>query len=176
MKKFLDGIISLGLAIKILPIIIFIVILLILGYYKFAVPLEKDHAELGYSSRDTKLIDQMTGEIIPKQEYYSKTYNNDELYILNKSGEKIYFKQIKELRDEIDNHTNVLGYINDSDLEKVNAMLKKLLNEYLNVTFEIRDESNEQNKSTLYIENMWVTDFSSEVDRIVQRIYVKQNN
>lgn len=54
--------------IKFLPIIIILIILLIIGFFKFAKPVYEEHEADGYEMYETRWGDPDTGRAIPKSE------------------------------------------------------------------------------------------------------------
>lgn len=67
MKKILE----VFLMIKFLPIIIILIILLIIGYFKFAKPVYEEHKADGYEMYETRWVDRDTGRAIPKSELHN---------------------------------------------------------------------------------------------------------
>lgn len=67
MKKILE----VFLMIKFLPIIIILIILLIIGYFKFAKPVYEEHKADGYEMYETRWVDPDTGKAIPKSELHN---------------------------------------------------------------------------------------------------------
>lgn len=64
MKKILE----IFLMIKFLPIIIILIILLVIGFFKFAKPVYEEHKADGYEMYETRWVDPDTGRAIPKSE------------------------------------------------------------------------------------------------------------
>ena len=56
------------LIIKFLPIIIILIILLVIGFFKFAKPVYEEHKADGYEMYETRWVDPDTGRAIPKSE------------------------------------------------------------------------------------------------------------
>ena len=54
--------------------IIIAVIILIIGFFKFYVPVEKEREDLGYGKYDTMFVHPETGEPLPKNQV-NKYYN-----------------------------------------------------------------------------------------------------
>lgn len=76
--------------------------------FKIEMDLYEENKKYGYYGFwDNVEYDTWTDEIIPKQEI--DTYNNDDKYITNSKGKKIYFKQIKELLNSIKNYKETIG-------------------------------------------------------------------
>lgn len=166
-KSFLDTVESIFIIYKMLPLIIIVVILLIIGYFRFAKPVEKEYESYGYGKFETAQIDPMTGEIIPKDKI--STYNNSSKTIVGIDGEKVSFTYINKTRDKICNSLKETGEIaNESTLKVACDML---LVEKLGATYEIKDNS-------LYINGMWMSgkiDCRDTINLIVKKIYREQN-
>jgi hypothetical protein len=71
MKKILE----LFLIFKFLPIIIILLILFVIGYFKFAKPVYEEHKADGYQMFETRWVDPETGKTIPKSELYNYKKN-----------------------------------------------------------------------------------------------------
>jgi len=66
MKKMIENILNAYLIYKFLIPIIIIIILLIIGYFKFAKPVYEEHKADGYEMYETRWVDPDTGKTIPK--------------------------------------------------------------------------------------------------------------
>lgn len=145
-KNSIETILDMFLLNKFFPLIITVVLIIsglfIWGYFKFAKPVYDEAKSLGYGQSETVWYDSMSGNPIPKKEYYNKTYNNDNLYITKGDGTKVYFKQIKELRDEGNNYMHYLAGIKKEDINKLKKILDVLCCDYLEVNYEINSETN----------------------------------
>ena len=160
----------------ILIVIIFTSILI----YDIIKDLNKEPIEKGYSGFfDDIKYDEWTGEIIPRNEIYS--YNNDNKYIMNQKGERIYFYQIKVQINEYEKIQAQYGFIKEKDKETIDNICKKLLNDYLDVEYEWSRTSNSQYE--IYIKNYGkygtyigaTSDLRSFVVEKIKKIYKEQN-
>lgn len=68
MKKIVKDILNVYLIAKFFIPIIIIIILLIIGYFKFAKPVYDEHKVDGYELYETRWIDSETGKAIPKSQ------------------------------------------------------------------------------------------------------------
>ena len=73
MRKVVDDIVNAYLLTKFFVPIIILIILFIIGYFKFAKPVLDEHEADGYEWYETRWINPETGEPIPKSEL--KNYN-----------------------------------------------------------------------------------------------------
>lgn len=166
-KSLLNEIFNAYLIYKFFPLIIIVIIVLVIGYFKFVVPVNKEIENYGYGKFETVRIDPMTGEIIPKDKIY--TYDNSSKKIIDINGEELSFASINSLRDKMCDSLRENGDILDEDTLKITC--EKLLVEKLGCTYEIKDND-------LYINNMWISgkiDCRDTVNSIIKKIYMEQN-
>lgn len=166
MKKLIETLLNIYLIWIFLPIITIIIIAFIVGYFKFAKPVYKEHETYGYGKFETAKIDPMTGEIIPKSELNS--YDNSNKTILDVKGNKVYFSQINNLKESISSKIKSSGEIKEKEL--LQKECKLLLEDILGISFEIKDDK-------FYINEYWIisnSDCKNKIDEEVQKIYRKQ--
>lgn len=167
MKKIINDLVNSYLILKLLPLIIIVIVLLILGYFKFVKPIDEERRKNGYSIFEAERIDPMTGEIIPKSQI--DTYNNSNKTIIDAKGKETNLYYISKQRDSICNYLNE-GITSDNKSLIIGGC-QLLLEDTLGANFQIIDNE-------LYVNNMWISgsnDFRDTVNEIVKQIYRKQN-
>lgn len=167
MRKIVDSIVNAYIIYKFLPIVVIIIIVLIIGYFKFAKPVFDEHELYGYSKFETARIDPMTGEIIPKSQINS--YDNSSKTILDVNGNQISFGEINKMIDNICSYIKETGIVENKELLTEKCQL--LLKDKLGIDYEIKDNN-------LYIKNEYISskiDCRDIINEIVKKMYREQN-
>lgn len=153
--------------------------------FKIEMDLYEENKKYGYYGFwDNVEYDTWTDEIIPKQEI--DTYNNDDKYITNSKGKKIYFKQIKELLKQYKELQGNYWGIKKDKLEKVTNIDNILIKDYLDLDYEVKKIDGPGDMYKLEIKgeyaNSYYRDISSAsyleglVKEVVKAKYREQNN
>lgn len=167
---------------------IIIVCLIVIGIFAFSESkrLDKKYQQYGYSGHmDNIKYDNWTGEIIPK--YEIETYNNDDKYIVNLKGEKVGFKQMKDLIEQYRVVQGSNAFVKEENLNELTSICDVLLKEYLNLDYKVikfdnSDMNEYQFKVSGKYEDSYYNEFASTsyldglVRTVVQEIYRSQNN
>lgn len=158
--------------------------ILTIGILIFKIEMDLYEENKKYGFWDNVEYDTWTDEIIPKQEI--DTYNNDDKYITNSKGQKIYFKQIKELLKQYKELQGNYWGIKKDKLEKVTNIDNILIKDYLDLDYEVKKIDGPGDMYKLEIKgeyaNSYYRDISSAsylnglVKEVVKAKYRGQNN
>lgn len=89
---------------------------------------------------DNIQYDNQTGEIIPKHKI--ETYSNDDKYIVNLKGEKVSFKQIKDLLEQYRVVQENNAFVKEENLNELTSICNVLLKEYLDLDYKVIKSDN----------------------------------
>lgn len=167
---------------------IIIVCLIVIGIFAFSESkrLDKKYQQYGYSGHmDNIQYDNWTGEIIPK--YKIETYSNDDKYIVNLKGEKVSFKQIKDLLEQYRVVQENNAFVKEENLNELTSICDVLLKEYLDLDYKvIKSDNPDMNEYQFKVsgkyEDSYYNEFASIsyldglVRTVVQERYRNQNN
>lgn len=167
---------------------IIIVCLITIGIFAFSESkrLDKKYQQYGYSGHmDNIQYDNWTGEIIPK--YKIETYSNDDKYIVNLKGEKVSFKQIKDLLEQYRVVQENNAFVKEENLNELTSICNVLLKEYLDLDYKvIKSDNPNMNEYRFKVsgkyEDSYYNEFTSTsyleglVRTVVKELYSGQNN
>lgn len=167
---------------------IIIVCLIVIGIFAFSESkrLDKKYQQYGYSGHmDNIQYDNWTGEIIPK--YKIETYSNDDKYIVNLKGEKVSFKQIKDLIEQYRIVQGNNAFVKEENLNELTSICDVLLKEYLDLDYKvIKSDNPNMNEYRFKVsgkyEDSYYNEFTSTsyleglVRTVVKELYRSQNN
>lgn len=167
---------------------IIIVCLIAIGIFAFSESkrLDKKYQQYGYFGyMDNIQYDNWTGEIIPK--YKIETYSNDDKYIVNLKGEKVSFKQIKDLLEQYRVVQENNAFVKEENLNELTSICDVLLKEYLDLDYKvIKSDNSDMNEYQFKVsgkyEDSYYNYFTSTsyleglVRNVVQEMYRSQNN
>lgn len=122
---------------------IIIVCLIVIGFFAFSESkrLDKKYQQYGYSDHmDNIQYDNWTGEIIPKDKI--ETYSNDDKYIVNLKGEKVGFKQMKDLIEQYRVVQENNAFVKEENLNELTSICDVLLKEYLDLDYKVIKSDN----------------------------------
>lgn len=125
------------------------------------------------------------GMIIPK--YKIETYSNDGKYIVNLKGEKVSFKQIKDLIEQYRIVQENNAFVKEENLNELTSICDVLLKEYLDLDYKvIKSDNPDMNEYQFKVsgkyEDSYYNEFASIsyldglVRTVVQERYRNQNN
>ncbi len=167
---------------------IIIVCLIAIGIFAFSESkrLDKKYQQYGYSGHmDNIQYDNWTCEIIPKHKI--ETYSNDDKYIVNLKGEKVSFKQIKDLLEQYRVVQENNAFVKEENLNELTSICDVLLKEYLDLDYKvIKSDNSDMNEYQFKVsgkyEDSYYNYFTSTsyleglVRNVVQEMYRSQNN
>ncbi len=148
--------------------------------------LDKKYQQYGYSGHmDNIQYDNWTGEIIPKHKI--ETYSNDDKYIVNLKGEKVSFKQIKDLLEQYRVVQENNAFVKEENLNELTSICDVLLKEYLDLDYKvIKSDNPNMNEYRFKVsgkyEDSYYNEFTSTsyleglVRTVVKELYRGQNN
>lgn len=125
------------------------------------------------------------GMIIPK--YKIETYSNDDKYIVNLKGEKVSFKQIKDLIEQYRIVQENNAFVKEENLNELTSICDVLLKEYLDLDYKvIKSDNPDMNEYQFKVsgkyEDSYYNEFASIsyldglVRTVVKELYRSQNN
>lgn len=167
---------------------IIVVCLIVIGIFAFSESkrLDKKYQQYGYSGHmDNIQYDNWTGEIIPK--YKIETYSNDDKYIVNLKGEKVSFKQIRDLIEQYRIVQGNNAFVKEENLNELTSICDMLLKKYLDLDYKvIKSDNPNMNEYRFKVsgkyEDSYYNEFTSTpyleglVRTVVKELYRSQNN
>lgn len=131
-------------------------------YFIVSPQVDKEYQKYGYTGlSDNIKYDTWTGEIIPKQEI--STYNNDDKFIINSKGNKIYFSQMKEQINKFSEIQGSYASFSKDKVKSIDDICNILLRDYLNLNYEIINWGESTDRYVIQIRGEYEKSYYSEI-------------